>query len=72
MTELLGLTLAELSGRLKTDGFEAYRGGQVFHWLYRQGITDCQAMINLPLPVRQPGLANSIRPMAAPASIYCV
>lgn len=42
------LTLPELEDRLRTVGAPAYRGRQIFAWLYQQFASDYTAMTNLP------------------------
>jgi len=47
-TTLYGLTLEELESFVKTLGEPAYRGRQLYHWLYNQRIAEIDRMSNLP------------------------
>ena len=51
-TDLLTLTLPELQQWLKDRGEAAFRAKQIYHWLYKQLVSDFSAMINLPLSLR--------------------
>ena len=51
MTELTGMTAAELSAWVKEQGMPAFRGKQIFRWIH-QG-ADFDAMTNLPLALRE-------------------
>ena len=51
MTELTGMTAAELSAWVKEQGMPAFRGKQIFRWIH-QG-ADFDAMTNLPLAMRE-------------------
>jgi 23S rRNA (adenine2503-C2)-methyltransferase len=51
-TDLLTLTLPELQQWLKDRGEAAFRAKQVYHWLYKQLVSDFSAMTNLPLSLR--------------------
>jgi len=45
--ELTELTRAELEAALAARGLERYRARQIFHWVYRRGVTDFAAMTDL-------------------------
>jgi 23S rRNA (adenine2503-C2)-methyltransferase len=45
--ELTELTRAELEAVLAAEGLERYRARQIFHWVYRRGVTDFTAMTDL-------------------------
>jgi 23S rRNA (adenine2503-C2)-methyltransferase len=51
-TDLLSLTLPQLQSWLKERGEPAFRAKQIFTWLYRQLVTDFEAMTNLPQSLR--------------------
>lgn len=51
-TDLLTLTLPELQQWLKDRGEAAFRAKQIYHWLYKQLVSDFSAMTNLPLALR--------------------
>ena len=51
MTELTGLTEEELTGWVRSEGFPAFRGKQIFQWIH-QGV-DFEGMTNLPQNLRQ-------------------
>ena len=51
MTELTGMTRAEMTDWMKQQGYPAFRGGQIFEWIHR-GI-DFEEMSNLPLDLRE-------------------
>jgi len=51
--ELTELTRAELEDALSAEGLERYRARQIFHWVYRRGVTDFAAMTDLPGPRRE-------------------
>lgn len=50
--DIRNLSLEVLSHRLVKLGFESYRGRQVFEWLYKKGVSDFDAMKNLPAPLK--------------------
>ena len=52
MTDLKSKTLPELTDFLKSMGRPAFRGKQVFTWLYR-GVTSYDEMSNLPQALRE-------------------
>lgn len=49
---LVGLSREELQDVLKAMGFPAFRAKQLWHWIYWQGVTDFDAMQNLPAAMR--------------------
>ena len=51
-TDLLTLTLPELQQWLKEHGQATFRATQIYHWLYKQLVSDFSAMTNLPLALR--------------------
>lgn len=51
--QLKGLNLAELESWSHAQGEPAYRGGQLFEWLYGHGVSDPAQMDNLPRAFRQ-------------------
>jgi 23S rRNA (adenine2503-C2)-methyltransferase len=51
-TDLLTLTLPELQQWLKERGEAAFRAKQIYHWLYKQLVSDFVAMTNLPRSLR--------------------
>src|SRR5436190_13308899 len=52
-TDLLTLTLTELQQWLKDRGEAAFRAKQIYHWLYKQLVSDFATMTNLPLALRK-------------------
>ena len=44
---LVGMTLDEMTEALAALGYPAFRGKQVFHWVYHRGETDFERMTNL-------------------------
>ena len=51
MDELTGMTLEEMTAWMKTRGFPAFRGKQVFEWIHRGA--DFDDMLNIPKSMRQ-------------------
>ncbi|MDI6807920.1 MAG: 23S rRNA (adenine(2503)-C(2))-methyltransferase RlmN [Candidatus Eisenbacteria bacterium] len=51
-TDILDLTVKELENLLESRGFERYRARQIFHWIYRRGITSPDRFLNLPPTLR--------------------
>src|SRR5215469_644827 len=51
-TDLLTLTLSELQQWLKDRGEAAFRAKQIYHWLYKQLVSEFSVMTNLPLALR--------------------
>jgi 23S rRNA (adenine2503-C2)-methyltransferase len=49
---LIGLNLPEMQAALAVHGLPAFRGKQVWHWIYRRGARDFAAMGNLPKELR--------------------
>ena len=49
---IVGLSKPELKQAVETAGLEAYRAGQVWHWIYHRGVTDFGVMSNLGKPLR--------------------
>ncbi|MBN1846120.1 MAG: 23S rRNA (adenine(2503)-C(2))-methyltransferase RlmN [Sedimentisphaerales bacterium] len=52
MESFLNLDKPMLLAWLAQNGQAAYRAGQIFHWVYGQGISDWQQMTNLSQPLR--------------------
>jgi 23S rRNA (adenine2503-C2)-methyltransferase len=50
---LFGLGHGELSALARELGEPAYRGGQIFRWLYGRRVRDTSAMTDLSLPLRE-------------------
>lgn len=46
-TDLLCMTLEQLTAFVSTLGLKAFRGGQIFQWIYRHGKTSFQEMTNI-------------------------
>jgi 23S rRNA (adenine2503-C2)-methyltransferase len=51
-TNLFGLSRAQLQAALAAQGEPAYRGGQVYRWLYGKRVRAIAEMTDLPKPVR--------------------
>ena len=51
MTELTGMTCAELTDWIRAEGYPAFRGKQIFRWIH-QG-ADFEEMTNLPKELRE-------------------
>ena len=51
-TDLAGLTPDELSTLVQQLGGRGFQGRQLFRWIHRKGVTDFEAMTNLPKPLR--------------------
>ena len=51
MTELTGMTCAELTDWVKAQGYPAFRGKQIFHWIHQSA--DFDEMTNLPKEFRE-------------------
>ena len=66
MTELTGMTAAELSAWVKEQGMPAFRGKQIFRWIH-QG-ADFDEMTNLPLALREKLKAELLESMKAEAA----
>lgn len=49
---LIGLTLPEMIAALEAHGLPKFRAKQVWHWVYHRGVTDFEAMTNLPRDLR--------------------
>ena len=49
----------ELEAALAERGHERFRARQIFHWIYRRGVTDVEAMTDLPRELRAALAANS-------------
>lgn len=52
-TLLKGLTLTELKNYFAEKGHRAFRGSQIFHWIYNHLVDDFFSMNNLPKEIRQ-------------------
>ena len=46
-TDLVGLSRAELAAELAAIGEPGFRAGQLWHWIYRRGVTDFAAMSSI-------------------------
>ncbi|SNB61259.1 23S rRNA (adenine(2503)-C(2))-methyltransferase RlmN [Thermoflexus hugenholtzii] len=53
MRFLLDLSLEELEETLAAWGEPSYRARQIWHWVYRRGATDFEAMTDLPKALRE-------------------
>jgi 23S rRNA (adenine2503-C2)-methyltransferase len=51
-TNLADLDLPELEAAFASRGLERFRARQVFAWIYRRGVTDVEAMTDLPRDLR--------------------
>jgi 23S rRNA (adenine2503-C2)-methyltransferase len=49
---LIGMSLPEMQAALAMHELPAFRAKQVWHWIYRRGVTDFAAMANLPKDMR--------------------
>ena len=49
---LIGLSLAEMQAAMAADGLPGFRAKQVWHWIYKRGVTDFEVMQNLPKDMR--------------------
>ncbi len=58
--ELTELTRAELESTLEAEGLERYRARQIFHWVFRRGVTDFAGMTDLAAAQRE-ALAGRFR-----------
>jgi 23S rRNA (adenine2503-C2)-methyltransferase len=47
LTDLVGLSRAELAAEIATIGAEPFRARQLWHWIYHRGATDFDAMTTL-------------------------
>ena len=52
-TDILSLSLPQLTEAVKAMGQPAYRAGQIFQWLHKNGAADFAEMTNLPKPLRE-------------------
>jgi 23S rRNA (adenine2503-C2)-methyltransferase len=50
--DLAGLDLTELESAFASRGLERFRARQVFAWLYKRGVTELEAMTDLPRELR--------------------
>ena len=51
--DIRDLSYPELVTFLESLGQEKYRAGQVFDWIYKKGVEDFEAMLNLPQPLKE-------------------
>jgi 23S rRNA (adenine2503-C2)-methyltransferase len=49
---LRGLDCDAMTGLVAGAGFDAYRGGQLYHWIFARGAAAFEDMANLPRPLR--------------------
>ncbi|MFH1158310.1 MAG: 23S rRNA (adenine(2503)-C(2))-methyltransferase RlmN [Pseudomonadota bacterium] len=49
---LIGPALPEVIALMSAHGLPAFRARQVWHWIYRRGVRDFAAMVNLPKDMR--------------------
>ncbi|HUQ89673.1 MAG TPA: hypothetical protein VM096_19070, partial [Vicinamibacterales bacterium] len=56
-TDLAGLELKELEEFVQALGHRKFHAKQIYHWIWRRGITDFEAMTNLSRELRA-GLAD--------------
>lgn len=52
-TNLVGLARDQLQAAVASLGIEKFRGDQIWHWIYRRGVTDFQWMSNIAKPTRE-------------------
>ncbi len=57
-SNLAELDLADLEAALNARGLERFRARQVFAWIYKRGVTDVEAMTDLPRQLRAALLAD--------------
>src|SRR5437868_4658676 len=50
--DLAGLERAALAAALEDRGHESFRATQIFRWIYRRGVTNAEAMSDLPRELR--------------------
>jgi 23S rRNA (adenine2503-C2)-methyltransferase len=53
MTELSDLNRAEMETEIARLGIPRFHGRQIFHWIYRRGVTDFASMTNLGRDLRE-------------------
>ena len=46
--QIKGLNLDEITEICVANGFTPFRAKQIFHWMYRHGVTDIEEMNNIP------------------------
>jgi len=51
--DLAGLELKELEAFVQSLGHKAFHAKQIYHWIWKRGVTDVAAMTNLSLELRQ-------------------
>ena len=51
-TDILSMTLPELTTAIETFGLPKYRAGQIYRWLHKVGVSDFSEMTDLPLALR--------------------
>lgn len=68
---LLGRTIDELQELARSLGQGAFRGAQVFDWLYAKACPDFEGMTNLPAAFRQALAAAHATGFAAPERVDC-
>lgn len=51
--DLKSLTRSELINWFANEGYPAFRGKQVFNWIYKNGVQDFDEMNNLPLKLKE-------------------
>ena len=51
--DIKSFTLTELTEELLTLGEKKFRGGQIFDWLHKRGVTEFSEMTNLPAKLRE-------------------
>lgn len=69
MFDLLSMTKEEMEAMMTDHGFPAYRGRQVFSWLFEKRVTSFAAMSNLPADLRAWLQKNAIVPL--PSILAC-
>ena len=57
---LRAMSRPEMESMLAGAGFERYRAGQLFHWVFARGVDSLEAMGNLPARLRQWLKANAV------------
>jgi len=66
-TNLLGMTREELTGFVRGIGESAYRGGQLYRWLYAVGATSFEGMTDLARKFR--ATLEEVAAIGAPAAV---
>ena len=51
--QIKGLNLEELTSLCINEGFSKFRAKQIYHWMYRHGVTDTSCMNNIPEDIKK-------------------